>query len=171
MWVLHLDVPGGVTVESRDEVYYEPLCGAPAEPVRTSTGKVSMPVFRSLTPAGVPQVKLGTDLGQRRTRLNVAIYNAGAVASAVTIDVRNACDGALVDSRTVTIPANTILQVGGLNGIGPECTSDDAPPWMRYTVITADQPSFSYVSSVSEDVPPVRVVPPIGLAVSIGTDY
>jgi len=171
IWVVHLDIPEGITIDSRDEVYYQTSCGSIPEIDRTPAGKVSLPVFRALVPAGEPQVKLGTDLGGRPGRLNVAVYNAADSAATAHIEVRNACDGAIVDARDVAIPAKTILQVGGFRTNGPDCTATDAALWMRYTVITVDQPSFSYVSNLTDELPPVDVVPPIGLAVSVNTEY
>jgi len=171
IWVVHLDIPDGITIDSRDEVYYEFACGTLPEHDRRSAGKVSLPVFRALVPAGQPQIKLGTDLGGRSGRMNVAIYNAGENAATAHVDVRNACDDAVVDSRDVGIPANTILQFGGFRTFGPDCTTTDAASWMRYTIITVDQPSISYVSNLTDDLPPVDIVPPIGLAVSVNTEY
>src|SRR4029077_16771278 len=114
MWVVHMDIPDGVAIESRDEIaYVEHIVLEPfVRPI--ATGKVSMPVIRTLTPAGVPQIKLGTDIGTTTARQNVAIYNAGQQPALASIEVRRACDNSVVDNRTVTINPNTIIQVGGL---------------------------------------------------------
>jgi len=170
LWVVHLDVPDGVTVESRDEVYAVFVCGLTDDglPEPEVAGKVSLPIFRSLVPAGRPQVKLGTDLGYRDSRLNVAIYNAGTEQANATVEVRRACDDSLIESRHVTLPANTIAQFGGFAGTGARCVPELAA---LYTTVTVDQPSFSYVSNVSEAPATLGILPPIGLAVSMSTDY
>ena len=171
MWVAHLDIPDGITIDSRDEVYYQLICGNVPEIDRTPAGKVSLPVFRALVPPGESQVKVGTDLGGRPGRMNVAIYNAAGSQATAHIEVHNACDDAVVDSRDVAIPANSIVQFGGFRTNGPDCTTTDTALWMRYTIITVNQPSFSYVSNLTDELPPVSVVPPIGLGVSVNAEY
>src|SRR5436305_7369599 len=111
LWVLHLDVPAGVIAESRDQYYV--LFGIP-ELFPAPRGKVSMPIFRELVPAGSPQVHVGTDLGGNDARLNVGIYNASQETATATIEIRRACDNTLVDSRVVAVAGNTLLQAGGL---------------------------------------------------------
>jgi hypothetical protein len=165
MWVLHLEVPDGVVAESRDE--YRLVVGQPV--IVITSGKVSMPIFRELVAAGRPQVELGTDLGGHDSRANVGIYNAGADSATATIEVRRTCDGAVVDSRTVTIPANTLVQVGGLGtGSSADCPLSAAEPWARYTVVTVSQPSFTLVSNLNETILPEEsgVVPIVGLGVT-----
>src|SRR4029077_590073 len=103
LWTLHLDIPAGITVESRDEVYLENVCILPVQP--TSLGKASMPVFRELTPPNVARVFLGTDLGARSGRTNVVMYNAGTTVAAAHIELRRACDNVVVDQVTVVVPA------------------------------------------------------------------
>jgi hypothetical protein len=59
-------------------------------------------------------VHLGTDLGVSDSRTNVGIYNASDREANARIEIRRACDNAVVDQRTVTVPANTTSQIGGL---------------------------------------------------------
>jgi len=175
LWVVHLDIPEGVTIESRDEVYAVPLCGLTdgrdGLPEDESAGKVSLPIFRSLVPAGVRQIKLGTDLSSHGSRLNVAIYNAATEEAHATIEIRRVCDDALLDTRSVVIAADAITQFGGFSGSGGRCLGSGVEA--LYTAITVDRPGFSYVSNVSESLPSLGlgIVPPIGLAVSNSTDY
>jgi hypothetical protein len=170
MWILHLDIPDEVVVESRDE-FNLPLDVPEPIPFPFPLGKVSLPVFRQLVPAGKPQVHLGTDLGGRDSRENVGIFNAGADTATATIEVRRTCDGTAVDSRTVTIPANTLIQVGGL-GVesSANCPPTAAEPWARYTVVTVTQPSLTFVSNLNENIvvnPAVAgAFPIVGLAVT-----
>ena len=100
-WVLHVDVPAGVLIESSDQVFETLPCihNDPAGPAV----KTSLPVFRSLVPAGVRQVKLGTDLGAVAMHHNAMIYNGGNQTATASIEVRRNCDDHTVDSRTVTI--------------------------------------------------------------------
>ena len=171
MWVLHLEIPDGVVAESRDEysLYVPGLPGDIPGLGPVTSGKVSMPIFREVVAAGRPQVQLGTDLGGHDSRANVGIYNAGADTATATIELRRTCDGAVVDSRTVTIPANTLVQVGGLGtGSSADCPLSAAEPWARYTVVTVSQPSFTFVSNLNETILPEEsgVVPIVGLAVT-----
>ena len=171
MWVLHLEIPDGVVAESRDKysLYVPGLPGDIPGLWPVSGGKVSMPIFRELVAAGRPQVQLGTDLGPHDSRANVGIYNAGADSATATIEVRRTCDSAVVDRRTTTIPANTLVQVGGLNtASSADCPPNAAEPWARYTVVTVPQPSFTFVSNLNETILPEEsgVVPIVGLAVT-----
>ena len=168
LWVVHMDVPDGVAIESRDEISYKEYI--PVEPfVRLiATGKVSMPVIRSLTPAGVPQIKLGTDIGTTTARQNVAIYNAGLQPASASIEVRRGCDNSIVDTRTAMINPNTIIQAGGLTTGTNGCTiTTRTTNYARYTVVTVDQPSFSIVSTLTEaqQQAPGNIVPLVELAV------
>lgn len=163
MFILHLDIPAGVVVESRDEFYSVP---AIPELFPMARGKVSLPVFRDLRPAGEHQVHLGTDLSDSSSHINVGIYNAGVSDATATIEVRRTCDEVVVDTRTVTIPANTVVQVGGLSdGLSSACTQQHTPAWMRAVLVTVDQPSLTFVSNVTNH-PGVDGVPVVGLGVS-----
>ena len=120
-----------------------------------------MPVVQTLTSAGVPQVHLGTDIGSAdlggtpgNGRTNVGIYNAGSVAASATVELRRACDGVLVASQAVAIPANSIVQLVGFSSVFQGCTAIDTAAFESYVVVTVDQPSFSYAVTLSNDRPP-----------------
>ncbi len=167
MWVAHVDIPPGIFVESRDELYVG--TGVP-EIGALPRGKVSMPIFRELTPAG-SALHLGTDLGGNTSRINVVIYNAGSDAAVATVEVRRICDNGLADARTLMVPPNTVLQVTGLTiGAGNGCPEPGVKPWARYTVVTVSQPSLSVVSNVNENIQPIPadlgVIPVVGLGVA-----
>ncbi len=168
LWVLHLDIPTGVIAESRDEFYlnFAGTSTLPAIPL----GKVSMPIFRDLAPAGRPQIHLGTDLSGNDSRANIGIYNAGSDTATATIELRRTCDDKIEESRVVSIPANTITQVGGMQQGQEMCTSTATATWTLYTRIIVSQPSITYVSNVNENVlkqPGVDgIAPPVGLAVT-----
>ena len=120
-----------------------------------------MPVFGTLTPANTGQVYVGTDIGSPRARQNVIVYNGGSMRATATIAVRRGCDDELMDTRTVTVEANSVIQVNGLSPGENDCTSDRTPAYVRYTVITVDQPSLSVVSALAEAQPraPDNVAP------------
>ncbi|HEY8134244.1 MAG TPA: hypothetical protein VII12_20365 [Thermoanaerobaculia bacterium] len=168
LWVMHVDIPAGVAVESRDELYVS--SGIP-ELTPVARGKVSMPIFKELTPAGKLQIHLGTDLSSPTSRVNVGIYNAGSESATATIEVRRTCDDFVMDSRVVSIAPNTVVQIIGLSvGSSNTCTSRVTPSWMRYTIVTVTQPSLTFVSNLNENLLPapfeVGVIPAIGLAVT-----
>ena len=170
VWVLHLDVPEGVTVESRDEVFFHDSCFDVAPFIVTKT---SQPVIRSLTPANTPQVKLGTDLGTSAGRINVAIYNASNIPAAAVIEVRRTCDDSTVASANVTIAANTIAQYGPFPTGDASCSSANTEPYPRYTIVTVDQPSFSIVSTLTEgqQQTPGDVLPLLELVLNSSTTF
>jgi hypothetical protein len=174
LWVLHLDVPDGIIVESRN-AFFEYLPVGPLV-IQDPRGKVPMPVIRQLTPAGQPQVHIGTDLGGPVSRINVILYNAGTEAATATIEVRRACDDVVVDSRVVTVPPNTAIQTTGLVATTSTSGSLDCPlstslssvPWARNTFVTMTQPGFSIVSNINENIPPGTIpgtIPMVGLGV------
>ena len=170
-FILHLDVPSGVSIESRDEFYVQNCITLPQR--AGSLGHASMPVFTSLTPPGTPQVHLGTDLGEHPSRTNVIVYNAGNVPGTAHIELRRACDNSLTDERTVIVAANTAIQVGALLKGPDTCGFAGGYDWMRYTVVTVDQPSLSLVSNVTETQPnPLSgLTPTVDLAISHATNF
>jgi hypothetical protein len=145
LWVTHLSVPPGVVVESRISVGTQPnLIG---QPTIGAYGKISFPVFRQLQAAGITKIHLGTDLEAIPTRNNVAIYNAGDNIAHAHIAVHQMCDDRIIDTRDVNIAPNTIIQVTGLNAVTSGCTN--AGSAYTYVAVTVDQPSLSWVSSLS----------------------
>jgi hypothetical protein len=163
LWVAHLDVPDSVQVVSRLLVLAgsPPSCPSfPGNSARTYAG-LPMPVVRSLTPAGIRQVHLGTDIGgdpggtADDGRTNVGIYNAGPVAATASIELHRACDGSILEARTVAVPANSVVQVNGFSNVFQGCTRLETATFEAYVTVTVDQPSFSYAVSFSNERPPL----------------
>ena len=113
-----------------------------------------------LTPAGVPQAHLGADLGTDEigrpadARTNVGIYNGGDTVATATVEVKRNCDGSPIARATATLPPDSVVQLNGL-----QQQTLDAPPgciesFETYVVVTVDQPSFSYVVTLSNEQPP-----------------
>jgi hypothetical protein len=174
LYILHLDVPAGVVVESRDDFYL--LYADVPELFPVPLGKVSIPVFRELGPAGMRQIQLGTDLNANSSRVNVSIYNAGSESANATVEVRRTCDDSVTETRSLTIPPNTVVQTNGMQSGGATCTGVALnSQWTRYTVVTVSQPSAAFVSNVNETVTPPPgadgVVPIVGLAVSHNSKF
>jgi hypothetical protein len=168
LWMLHLDIPPGVVVESRDEFFAASLVGFPSA---LPAGKVSMPVFRQLAAANARQVILGTDLMAYASRSNVGVYNGGADTATAMIELRRVSDNVLVDTRTISVAANTLVQVGGFS-VG---AADPPANNQMYTVVTVSQPSFVYVANLN-DTPQVSsteegLFPIVGLAVAINQSF
>ncbi len=166
LFVLHLDVPEGVTVDSRDEFYLLQGCFHPFAFV--PMGHAALPVIDRLTPPGTPQVHLSTDLGVRESRTNVIIHNAGTLSATAHVELRRDCDDAVVDQRTLLIAPRSTTQVGGLTaGSNTPCDSS------RHTVVTVDQPSFSIVSNVTISSPGsiTGLTPTVDLSVARSQDY
>ncbi len=170
LWILHLDIPTGVIVESRDEFYFTfPLPGQMS--VTQARGKVSMPVFRELVPANEPQVQLGTDLSGTESRINVGVYNAGGMPANATIQVRRACDDSVVATRMIVVPTNTVVQSVGVALVANSaCSGTAAAPWTYTVTTTVDQPSLTFVSNLNDNIrQPANeagILPIVGLAVT-----
>jgi hypothetical protein len=160
--VNRLDVPDGVVVESRGEIYGpgphdQPLPCPISIPLGFASvlGSISLPVVRTLTPAGVEHVSLAADVGSRRQRTNVGVYNGGASPANVRMELRRSCDDVAVATRTAVIPATSVTQFTGLSDPrGSGCSREGVPEHSRYTVVLMDQPGFSFVTSLVADVPP-----------------
>jgi hypothetical protein len=155
LWVLHLDVPDSVKLE--DVMFIgEAHRGESDGPSRF--GKLRLPVFTSLTPAGQPQYHLASFLGDPSllpSRTNVTIYNAAADAAGARIEIRSHCDDSVVFSTSTSVPANTVVQVTGLPQAAGACSGKaNIMSGATYTVVTVDRPSFTFVSNLSNrDVP------------------
>lgn len=168
LWLLHLDVPPGVVVESRDEFFADSLVAFPSA---SPAGKVSMPVFRQLAPANARQVILGTDLMAYTSRINVGIYNGGEQTASASIEIRRVTDNSIVDTRSITVAGNTLVQVGGFS-VGPA-----EPPinYQLYTVVKVSEPSLVYVANLNDTVtlPGTEqgLFPIVGLAVAINQSF
>jgi hypothetical protein len=161
LWVLRLDVPDGVVVDDALFVRgWSQLAPNPTfNPIDFKYGKIRLPVFSALTPPNQPQINLVTSLGDPAfmpSHSNVSIYNGGATVANATIEVRRNCDDAVVSSTTVMLPANTIVQFANLPAAG-SCAeySRVVPPSSVYTVVTVDQPSFSFVSTLANNSNPL----------------
>ena len=161
IWVNKIDVPDGVLLRSRAEGGFSG-CGSGIPPsLVPDFGAFSLPVFDQLVPAGTPQIHLGADLGAQPSSLNVGIYNDGLGSAAATVEIRQVCDDAVRERRAFTIPAKTLLQFGGLGLGGTSCPSPGSEfnSWMRYVIVTADQPGFSYIVNRSIAIPSPPVIP------------
>jgi hypothetical protein len=154
LWVTRLTVPADVTVEGRLEFFHED-CRSPP-PRNRAAARLALPVFRSLVPAGVRTLHAGTDLGIQNVRTNVSVYNAGSVTATATIEVHRAgCATTLPPvTRVVNIPPDTLIQTPVYEA-PPACSDDlSVPRWAAYTVVTVDQPSLSFVVSLSNEAEP-----------------
>lgn len=98
---------------------------------------------------------MATDLGTQLIRTNVGVYNGGASPANVRIEVRRACDDVVVEARSATIPADTVIQFTGFTDPNfSGCTSVATTYYSRYVVVVMDQPGFSFVTVLASDLPP-----------------
>jgi hypothetical protein len=170
LWVVHFDAPDGVLVSSRGGLDSEcpSPCGQPPNPF-PNLGAFTMPVFRSLSPAGARQFHFGADLGAkwasqvdaRPGHSNVGIYNAGDAEAAAVVSLRRACDDALIAIRSVRVPANSAVQVSIRASSEPAACAETQKlnQWLRYVTVVVDQPSVSYVFNLADDAPSFTPLP------------
>jgi hypothetical protein len=150
LWVAKLDVPTNLVTEGRLESFDVALCNPGQPPPAVPNGKIALPVFTSLTPAGAEQVHFGTDLGGQAVRLNVAVYNAATVPAMATIVVTQPMCANVAVTKIALVPADSIVQIAI-----PEvraCTA--AGGWASYVTVVVDQPSFSFVSTIANGTTP-----------------
>jgi hypothetical protein len=147
LWVEELDVPAGVAVEGRLDMFAG-VCSGGAPPSAMPFAKLALPVFRALTTAGTRQDHFGTDLGGQQVRMNVAVFNAGDVAARAVVTLEQPLCNAVPLATTVTVPADSIVQVP-LGPVTP-CSglTPVSPTWSSFVTVVVDQPSFSFVSTL-----------------------
>ena len=153
LWVTKLDIPEGITAEGRLEYFTANFCAVGQPPPLAPAGKISLPVFSRLVPAGEEQVHFGTDLGGQIVRLNVAIFNAATVPANATITVVQPVCGRVPATMTGTVPSDSIVQLG-IPRIEPCLAKITSLGWASYVTVTVDQPSFSFVSTLRNDTLP-----------------
>jgi hypothetical protein len=159
--VVHIDAPPTVAIESSLYIGTTTSLVFGADPEKF--GKTRLPVVRTLAAPGDAQLRLSTDLGSIPGRLNVGVYNAGATPANVTVEVRQFCDDAVIESRAATIAANTVVQLTGFQATQRDCPAPGGigtlgRPNGAYVIVRADQPSFSFVSALTNaDVPTTSI--------------
>ncbi|HEV7425633.1 MAG TPA: hypothetical protein VGQ46_04645 [Thermoanaerobaculia bacterium] len=65
------------------------------------------------------------------------------------VELRRSCDNSVVQQRVVTVPPNATLQIGLAVGLDNACDRVSSFGWSRYTVVTVDQPSITFVSNLA----------------------
>ncbi|HEX7252575.1 MAG TPA: hypothetical protein VF376_06810, partial [Thermoanaerobaculia bacterium] len=87
LWIVHLDVPDGIVVQSRAEAFSE-LCLEGPPSLVPDFGSFSLPIGRGLMRAGSKKVFLGADLGAEANHSNVGVFNGGTATAQAIIEVR-----------------------------------------------------------------------------------
>jgi hypothetical protein len=160
IWVDHLDVPDGVKIESRLELGMADCSASPENPIPAAFGKLSFPVIRALAPSATRQVFLGADNGASLSRVNIGVYNASTVAASAHLEVRRACDDFLLATQDVTVGPNGLSQFTlQPTPDRPACGDTRANAHANYATVTVNQPSFAYVSTLSNQ--PYSASPPV----------
>lgn len=164
LWVYHLDVPAGLIVDSELlPSVTNPYCTTPLF-ITQSLGKTRLPVFKRLARAGERQIVTGLMLGDLQSRINVGIYNSGSDVALATIETHRACDGALIESRLVTVPPDTIQQFGGFSlADSPlDCTEqfngENGLNHLTYVVVTVNRPSLMYAAVLANGFLPTSTI-------------
>lgn len=126
--------------------------GSPKVP--ESLGRVELPVFTDLFPAGSTAVAGDVSLSalecasgpEGRRRVNLTLFNAGselATFRVVTVSVQGGSSGILPE-LVYQVPSKSLVQFNALSLDGlPVCEAGGA--WFR---ITGDQPFLAYLSTV-----------------------
>ena len=108
---------------------------------------------------------MGADLGTLPARINVGIYNAGQAAATATLAIYRACDGALLESRKISVASDTAVQLGGMCSVPAHCPPETPlNTWLRYLTVTMDQPALSYIVNLAD---PLPLYPQVLLSVPI----
>lgn len=171
LWMVKLDVPDELLIENTlfvgTDIFGACPVGIPPQAV-FNRGRVSLPVFTSLIAAGEPQLHLATYMGRdAASRTNVAIYNASDENASATVELRQHCNEAVLETCTVTVPPKSVVQYTdvftrrrdeGCPPIHAASRELGGPEGALYTVITVSQPSLTFVSNIVHGRPPLAGV-------------
>jgi hypothetical protein len=159
MLVNRLSVPPGIIVESRVEPFgcgeLIPCGFVPPGSIGTDIlGSVALPVISTLFTANTPQYHLAADLGTQTSITNVGIYNSEDTPASATIELVAACNESVLQSRSTSVPANTLVYVTGFRsayldtGCGPETPL--AAQYLRHVIVRMDRAGFSFIATRAE---------------------
>ena len=148
-WITHLSVPEGTIADSRLELGVTECASPSPQPPNDLPvlGRVELPVFRTLAPAGSVQRLLSTDSAATAADVYVGTFNASATAAIARLELRRACDDAIVATATLDIAPNTLREHRFEVTPAMACGSALAP-WAHYTLVTVDEPSITYALSI-----------------------
>lgn len=113
-------------------------------------GRVGLPVFTSLFPAGNTVVAGDVQLHDGFRRANLTLFNAGTSPASFQIEVTSGSGAPLV-TRSVTLAAQSTEQVNALLDATAVVPGGPSSVWIR---VTADQPFLAYASAVYTDAAP-----------------
>jgi hypothetical protein len=162
LWVIHLDVPAGIVMESRLELAAFHIGSQPSVDRRTVT---AFPLPVHSTPSESATF-LGTDLGSDENglatdaRINVVVYNSSPLPSVVAVESRRACDEGVIERRTVTLTGNTAAQIAALSTVTAGCTTADDTSG-SYVVVSMEQPGLAWETTLANGVLPLT---PVGVS-------
>lgn len=157
--VLHADVPREVVVASRMLLFAAftspapPECPVPLPPYYgpSALSTTALPVRWSLASANQQQVHLAADLAGIESRVSVVIYNASDVAASAVIEMHRGCDDSIVEQRQIIVSSRSTVQVLGFTTADDHvCPQGSAAALRRTIVVTADQPSLSWVTATQQ---------------------
>ena len=149
MAVFHLGVGDDVVVSSR--LISSNCCPAIATPPpQPRFGAIPLPVYDALVPAGQPEILMDVDLPDYSSRVNLALYDGGEVEANALVETVSLCDGRIVSSTTLPVPANSIVQFPV--GSPAACLSEGSGEGPTYLRITIDQPGFAVAATLANGV-------------------
>jgi hypothetical protein len=160
--VNRLDVPAGVIVESRGEVYgcgeRRPCVGGPGAVYPADVlGHFDLPVATRMRAPNEPHYHLATDLGNQAHRTNVGVYNDESIPASAIIELRATCDDRVLESRTVSVPGKTLVYQVGFRSVYVDagdfpCGFEDllGVEYGRYVVVRMDRAGFSFTATRAE---------------------
>ena len=156
---IHASIPDTVVVENA--LFIGAVRTRPDPPLNHYIhGKVRLPVFTSLVPANQPQIHLATFMGSIISRQNVWVYNGSDEPATARIAVHRQCDDAVIDEATVIVPPGNATVINGMAATLTGCPTGprDWTGATLYTIVTIDQPSLSFVSTLANnEVPQAHV--------------
>ncbi len=179
IWVDQLEVPDGVVVSDRGEVFInQPAAGSTSPPCEfeaSVSGGLSLQVVNALVPGGTSQYHLGTDVGDAAitgtpridARINVGVYNAGTVPALATVQIRCSDSVAapevandvdpLIMTVQIAVPPNSVVQKTVLPSMVEAAPCKYGFPSPYHVIVTSDQPGFSYAAALKNGSLPLFV--------------
>lgn len=169
-----LALPQGTTVSAEMVRQSDRRCATGTDQV--SLGRVPLPTFRGLYPAGTKTVTNHVELGAstlvascselprdfHRRRVNITLANGGTEKATFRVRIERLLTGVLVE-REFTLDGRQVAQFNGIEPTGIEGNSEDYNQQIVWISVTADQPYIGYVSSLFDgggpDTMPLEVFP------------
>jgi hypothetical protein len=94
------------------------------------------------------------DLGTQTSITNVGVYNSEETPASAIIELRSACSNSVLQTRSVSVPANTVVYATGFRNafLDGGCGSEPSlvADYLRHVIVRMDRAGFSFIATRAE---------------------